>query len=290
MPFTKAYSGLTDAEFREITAWVRKNTPRTLRPGARGALPTPRSMSSRSIFEGIQGQPPPQVRRRAALSAAWRGGVGDKPVGEIDNSRPSPEDAGRLRLDQSGSEGQAPSEPVSRSPDTPPVAGPARIETGARVPEGPALCLNRPRPTLYLCSDTAKKDTPCAAPPSPSSMPTSSGGKDSPPPRMGPHRPLCRTRRARGQARPRLARGRRFAVAADYEGKLAGLDAKGLLDCVLRYEKIDIVAGRLMSLRGPALLPADDRRGPARSSWATCRTRSRPKHTPLVFSPSRSTG
>ncbi|MEM1389304.1 MAG: ATP-dependent DNA ligase [Pseudomonadota bacterium] len=26
VPFTKAYSGLTDAEFREITSWVRKNT------------------------------------------------------------------------------------------------------------------------------------------------------------------------------------------------------------------------------------------------------------------------
>jgi len=40
----------------------------------------------------------------------------------------------------------------------------------------------------------------------------------------------------------------RFAV--DYEGKLAGLDAKGMLDCVLRYEKIDMVAGRLMSYAG----------------------------------------
>ena len=38
--------------------------------------------------------------------------------------------------------------------------------------------------------------------------------------------------------------------AEDYEGKLAGLDAKGLLDCVLRYEKIDIVAGKLMSYAG----------------------------------------
>jgi len=38
--------------------------------------------------------------------------------------------------------------------------------------------------------------------------------------------------------------------AADYEGKLAGLDAKAMLDCVLRYEKIDIVAGRLMSYAG----------------------------------------
>ncbi len=38
--------------------------------------------------------------------------------------------------------------------------------------------------------------------------------------------------------------------AADYEGKLATLDAKGLLDCLLRYEKIDTVAGRLMSYAG----------------------------------------
>jgi oligoendopeptidase F len=38
--------------------------------------------------------------------------------------------------------------------------------------------------------------------------------------------------------------------AADYEGKLAALDAKGLLDCLLRYEKIDTVAGRLMSYAG----------------------------------------
>ena len=26
VPFTKAYSGMTDAEFRKMTAWVRKNT------------------------------------------------------------------------------------------------------------------------------------------------------------------------------------------------------------------------------------------------------------------------
>ncbi|MBT8409295.1 MAG: M3 family oligoendopeptidase, partial [Alphaproteobacteria bacterium] len=38
--------------------------------------------------------------------------------------------------------------------------------------------------------------------------------------------------------------------AADYEGKLADLDAKGLLDCVLRYERIDVVAGRIMSYAG----------------------------------------
>jgi oligoendopeptidase F len=38
--------------------------------------------------------------------------------------------------------------------------------------------------------------------------------------------------------------------AADYEGKLAGLDATAMLDCVLAYEKIDIVAGRIMSFAG----------------------------------------
>jgi oligoendopeptidase F len=39
-----------------------------------------------------------------------------------------------------------------------------------------------------------------------------------------------------------------FAEA--YEGKLAGLDAAGLLACVQEYERIDILAGRLMSFAG----------------------------------------
>ncbi|MCE6961477.1 M3 family oligoendopeptidase [Cereibacter sphaeroides] len=38
--------------------------------------------------------------------------------------------------------------------------------------------------------------------------------------------------------------------AANYEGKLAALDAEGLLACVEAYEKIDITAGRLMSFAG----------------------------------------
>ncbi len=40
------------------------------------------------------------------------------------------------------------------------------------------------------------------------------------------------------------------SFAEDYEGKLADLDAAGLLDCTLRYEKIDVVAGRIMSFAG----------------------------------------
>ena len=38
--------------------------------------------------------------------------------------------------------------------------------------------------------------------------------------------------------------------AASYEGKLASLDAAGLLDCVLAYEAIETVAGRIMSYAG----------------------------------------
>ncbi len=38
--------------------------------------------------------------------------------------------------------------------------------------------------------------------------------------------------------------------AAAYEGKLATLDAGEMLTCVLRHEKIDIVAGRIMSFAG----------------------------------------
>ncbi|WP_291729478.1 M3 family oligoendopeptidase [Leisingera sp. F5] len=40
------------------------------------------------------------------------------------------------------------------------------------------------------------------------------------------------------------------AFAADYEGKLADLDADGLLKCVERNEKINNIAGRIMSFAG----------------------------------------
>nr|MDA3889127.1 M3 family oligoendopeptidase [Allgaiera sp.] len=40
------------------------------------------------------------------------------------------------------------------------------------------------------------------------------------------------------------------AFAAQYEGKLADLDAAGLLECITRYERIDTVAGRVMSFAG----------------------------------------
>ncbi|MES0861552.1 M3 family oligoendopeptidase [Ruegeria sp. SCPT10] len=40
------------------------------------------------------------------------------------------------------------------------------------------------------------------------------------------------------------------SFASDYEGKLADLDADGLLTCVLRNEKINGIAGRIMSFAG----------------------------------------
>jgi oligoendopeptidase F len=40
------------------------------------------------------------------------------------------------------------------------------------------------------------------------------------------------------------------AFAADYEGKLAELSAADLLTCITRHEKIDMIAGRIMSFAG----------------------------------------
>ncbi|WP_341862299.1 M3 family oligoendopeptidase [Gymnodinialimonas sp. 57CJ19] len=40
------------------------------------------------------------------------------------------------------------------------------------------------------------------------------------------------------------------SFATDYEGKLADLDAAGLLECTRRYEKIEMIAGRIMSFAG----------------------------------------
>lgn len=50
VPFTKAYSGLTDAEFRQITAWVRKNTVQRFGPVRQV---TPHHVFE-IAFEGIQ--------------------------------------------------------------------------------------------------------------------------------------------------------------------------------------------------------------------------------------------
>lgn len=77
VPFTKAYSGLTDAEFREITAWVRKNTTDRFGPV--------RAVRAEHVFEiafeGIQASPRHKsgVALRFPRMARWRR---DKPVSE----------------------------------------------------------------------------------------------------------------------------------------------------------------------------------------------------------------
>ena len=77
VPFTKAYSGLTDAEFREITAWVRKNTRERFGP-VRSVVP---HHVFEIAFEGIQASTRHKsgVALRFPRISRWRK---DKPLGE----------------------------------------------------------------------------------------------------------------------------------------------------------------------------------------------------------------
>ncbi len=77
VPFTKAYSGLTDAEFREITTWVRKNTLQKFGP----VRQVPPVHVFEIAFEGIQASPRHKsgVALRFPRMARWRR---DKPVDE----------------------------------------------------------------------------------------------------------------------------------------------------------------------------------------------------------------
>lgn len=79
VPFTKAYSGLTDAEFAEITRWVGKNTLERFGP-VRRVKP---ELVFEIAFEGIQESPRHKsgIALRFPRMARWRQ---DKPVDEID--------------------------------------------------------------------------------------------------------------------------------------------------------------------------------------------------------------
>ncbi|MBM1221075.1 M3 family oligoendopeptidase [Ponticoccus sp. SC2-23] len=70
--------------------------------------------------------------------------------------------------------------------------------------------------------------------------------------------------------------------AHDYEGKLADLDAAGMLDAVLRYEKIDIIAGRIMSFAGLRYYQQTTDADRAKF-MADCQDRITAYTTPLVF-------
>ena len=79
VPFTKAYSGLTDAEFRTITAWVQKHTLERFGPVRR----VPPELVFEIAFEGIQSS----TRHKSGIAlrfprmARWRQ---DKGVADID--------------------------------------------------------------------------------------------------------------------------------------------------------------------------------------------------------------
>ncbi|MFK7869928.1 MAG: ATP-dependent DNA ligase [Roseobacter sp.] len=77
VPFTKAYSGLKDAEFSEITAWVRKNTLQRFGPVRQV---TPHHVFE-IAFEGIQESPRHKsgVALRFPRMSRWRQ---DKPLQE----------------------------------------------------------------------------------------------------------------------------------------------------------------------------------------------------------------
>ena len=77
VPFTKAYSGLTDAEFRRITAWVRRNTLERYGP-VRAVKP---EHVFEIAFEGIQQSPRHKsgVALRFPRMSRWRH---DKPASE----------------------------------------------------------------------------------------------------------------------------------------------------------------------------------------------------------------
>ena len=80
IPFTKAYSGLTDAEFRQITAWVKKNTKERFGP-VRSVTP---EHVFEIAFEGIQASPRHKsgVALRFPRMSRWRH---DKPIHEANS-------------------------------------------------------------------------------------------------------------------------------------------------------------------------------------------------------------
>ncbi|GGH21953.1 oligoendopeptidase F [Cribrihabitans marinus] len=72
------------------------------------------------------------------------------------------------------------------------------------------------------------------------------------------------------------------SFAADYEGKLADLDAAGLLDCVQRNERINTIAGRLMSFAGLRYYQQTTDAGRAKF-LSDCQEKITNYTTPLVF-------
>ncbi|SHJ44233.1 oligoendopeptidase F [Palleronia salina] len=70
--------------------------------------------------------------------------------------------------------------------------------------------------------------------------------------------------------------------ASDYQGKLADLDAAGWRDCIARYERIDMVGGRIMSYAGLRYYQQTTDAGRA-AFLSDCQDKITGYTTPLVF-------
>ena len=77
VPFTKAYSGLSDAEFREITAWVKKNTQQRFGPVRQVTPHHVFEIAFEGIFESKRNKS--GIALRFPRMARWRK---DKPLQE----------------------------------------------------------------------------------------------------------------------------------------------------------------------------------------------------------------
>lgn len=85
VPFAKAYSGLTDAEFGQITAWVRKNTLERFGPVRR----VPPELVFELAFEGIQASPRHKsgIALRFPRMLRWRRDKGPDEIDTIETLR-----------------------------------------------------------------------------------------------------------------------------------------------------------------------------------------------------------
>jgi oligoendopeptidase F len=72
------------------------------------------------------------------------------------------------------------------------------------------------------------------------------------------------------------------SFAKDYAGNLAGLDAKGMFECIRRYERIEAVAGRVMSYAGLRYYQNTSDAGRAKF-MSDCQDKITTFTTPLVF-------
>ena len=239
VPFTKAYSGLTDAEFREITDWVQKNTLERFGPVRR----VPAELVFEIAFEGIQASPRHKIRHRAALSphAALAPATSRWPR--------STRSTACARCCAAQPEVHA-RRTVNFSPSCDESLKSNEFRPSVRAGAAPRATPCTPRCT-HMRPERGLPDDPAPAPPRLrcQCQPAAALGKlpdwDLTDLYTAPDAPGIR--RATWHGWKRACAGFRGQPT---KASLAALDAAGLLACVQEYERIDVIAGRLMSFAG----------------------------------------